>query len=61
MSENAKWYVVHTYSGYENAVKTNQRPRSFLTTFFSSAMLLNSFPYLVSEWTVCFLQQKVAA
>ena len=23
MSENAKWYVVHTYSGYENAVKTS--------------------------------------
>lgn len=22
MSENAKWYVVQTYSGYENAVKT---------------------------------------
>ena len=22
MSDNAKWYVVHTYSGYENAVKT---------------------------------------
>ena len=22
MSESAKWYVVHTYSGYENAVKT---------------------------------------
>jgi len=22
MSENAKWYVLHTYSGYENAVKT---------------------------------------
>ena len=21
MSENAKWYVLHTYSGYENAVK----------------------------------------
>ena len=21
--ENAKWYVVHTYSGYENKVKTN--------------------------------------
>ena len=21
MSESAKWYVVHTYSGYENAVK----------------------------------------
>ena len=21
MSENAKWYVIHTYSGYENAVK----------------------------------------
>ena len=20
MSENAKWYVIHTYSGYENAV-----------------------------------------
>ena len=20
--EEAKWYVVHTYSGYENAVKT---------------------------------------
>ena len=20
MSENAKWYVVHTYSGYENTV-----------------------------------------
>ena len=23
MSEAAKWYVVHTYSGYENKVKTN--------------------------------------
>ena len=23
MSENAKWYVLHTYSGYENAVKTS--------------------------------------
>jgi transcriptional antiterminator NusG len=23
MSENAKWYVVHTYSGYENKVKDN--------------------------------------
>ena len=23
MSENAKWYVVHTYSSYENKVKTN--------------------------------------
>lgn len=22
MSDNAKWYVIHTYSGYENAVKT---------------------------------------
>lgn len=22
MADNAKWYVVHTYSGYENAVKT---------------------------------------
>ena len=23
MSERARWYVVHTYSGYENKVKTN--------------------------------------
>jgi transcriptional antiterminator NusG len=23
MSEDAKWYVVHTYSGYENAVKSS--------------------------------------
>ncbi|ADU27591.1 transcription termination/antitermination protein NusG [Ethanoligenens harbinense] len=23
MSENAKWYVVHTYSGYENKVASN--------------------------------------
>ena len=23
MLNNAKWYVVHTYSGYENKVKTN--------------------------------------
>lgn len=23
MAENAKWYVVHTYSGYENKVKAN--------------------------------------
>ncbi|MEG2176830.1 MAG: transcription termination/antitermination protein NusG [Oscillibacter sp.] len=23
MSESAQWYVVHTYSGYENAVKTS--------------------------------------
>ena len=21
MADNAKWYVVHTYSGYENTVK----------------------------------------
>ncbi len=23
MSEETKWYVVHTYSGYENKVKAN--------------------------------------
>ena len=23
MAENAKWYVVHTYSGHENKVKIN--------------------------------------
>ena len=23
MSDEAKWYVVHTYSGYENKVATN--------------------------------------
>lgn len=23
MSERARWYVVHTYSGYENKVKAN--------------------------------------
>ena len=23
MSANSKWYVVHTYSGYENKVATN--------------------------------------
>ena len=23
MAGNAKWYVVHTYSGYENKVKAN--------------------------------------
>ena len=23
MTESAKWYVIHTYSGYENAVKTS--------------------------------------
>ena len=23
MSESAKWYLIHTYSGYENAVKTS--------------------------------------
>ena len=23
MSEAAKWYVIHTYSGYENKVKTD--------------------------------------
>ena len=23
MSERARWYVVHTYSGYENKVKVN--------------------------------------
>ena len=23
MAESAKWYVAHTYSGYENAVKTS--------------------------------------
>ena len=23
MSQDAKWYVIHTYSGYENAVKTS--------------------------------------
>ena len=23
MAEDARWYVIHTYSGYENAVKTS--------------------------------------
>ena len=23
MSEEAKWYIIHTYSGYENKVKAN--------------------------------------
>ena len=23
MADAAKWYVIHTYSGYENKVKTN--------------------------------------
>ena len=23
MADSAKWYVIHTYSGYENAVKTS--------------------------------------
>ncbi len=23
MSDSAKWYVIHTYSGYENKVMTN--------------------------------------
>ena len=27
MAEEAKWYVVHTYSGYENKVKTNLEKR----------------------------------
>lgn len=25
MANNAKWYVVHTYSGYENKVKNKHR------------------------------------
>ena len=33
MSENAKWYVIHTYSGYENAVKTDEEARELLTQF----------------------------
>ena len=28
MAENAKWYVIHTYSGYENAVKAAIEKRS---------------------------------
>ena len=27
MAEEAKWYVVHTYSGYENKVKANIEKR----------------------------------
>ena len=27
MAENAKWYVIHTYSGYEKRVKTNIESR----------------------------------
>ena len=26
MDEQAKWYVVHTFSGYENKVATNLEP-----------------------------------
>ena len=25
MADNANWYVVHTYSGYENTVKATDR------------------------------------
>ena len=27
MAEEAKWYVVHTYSGYENKVASNLKKR----------------------------------
>ena len=34
MSEAAKWYVVHTYSGYENKVKANiEKTRSWRYVF----------------------------
>ena len=39
MSENAKWYVVHTYSGYENAVKTTIE--KFVTNRHLEEMILD--------------------
>ena len=43
MSEKARWYVVHTYSGYENKVKANlektieNRNLEWFTSWYSSA------------------------
>ena len=54
LSTEARWYVVHTYSGYENKVAA--------TTFFScsaiKAPLSFIVPYLVSLCKVCFLQKR---
>ena len=45
MSKRARWYVVHTYSGYENKVKANlektienKRYRRFTITTFNVPM-----------------------
>ena len=33
MSDEARWYVVHTYSGYENKVASNLEKRWKTTSF----------------------------
>ena len=40
--DDAKWYVVHTYSGYENKVKANIR-RQLKTEIFTIRFLKLSF------------------
>ena len=41
MAEEAKWYIVHTYSGYENKVKANIEKSVENSTTVSKIRLLN--------------------
>ena len=58
-SNEKRWYIVHTYSGYENKVKSNLEKRiepssfkSFISSFiatisssFSTTLVCNSFTF----------------
>ena len=49
MSDSMRWYVVHTYSGYENKVATNIEKavenRKFHDLIGEVIVLINSFIY----------------
>ena len=44
MADNAKWYVIHTYSGYENAVKAAIE-KSVVNRNMSDMVLKMEYPY----------------
>ena len=47
MADNAKWYVIHTYSGYENAVKAAIE-KSVVNRNMSDMVLKMEIPMAVS-------------
>ena len=57
MSETAKWYVIHTYSGYENKVKDTIDKQSDGKYYFTKK---SGSPFMASRSSNSFSPKAVA-